>query len=257
MSPWWREELSVQLAPAAVTVVRRSRGWRRRELARHALSITGVQPTGWHDAVEALGAHLAAQRSGNASLRITLRSNFVRYLVLPLVGKLSEPDALIFAQQSFFDLYGAAAQQWAVCLNAPAPGLPRIAAATEQALIEALREQARRLRFHIDSVRPILSAAVQDLARVDGNYTGWLAVVDAGHSCVARFSAGECMTIREARYSDCPERHLLTQLEQDALCAGLEPGESDLYVHSASPFEHATLHPHGWRASPLPVWSLA
>jgi hypothetical protein len=181
----------------------------------------------------------------------------LRYLILPRVEKLSERDALIFAQQSFADLYGAAAQQWAVCLNASMPGLPRIAAATDQALIEALREQAIRLRLHMSSVRPILSAAVQDLARVDGKFTGWLAVVDAGHSCVARFTAGECITIREARYTECPERHLLTQLEQDALCAGLEPGASDLYVHSVSPFEHAMLHTHGWRALPLPAWTLA
>jgi hypothetical protein len=65
------------------------------------------------------------------------------------------------------------------------------------------------------------------------------------------------MTIRTARYAEYPERHLLRQLEQDALCAGLEPGASDLYIHSVPPFEHATLHLHGWRASPLPVWHVA
>lgn len=257
MSPWWREEISVQLAPAAVTVVRRSRGWRRRELTRHALTAGGSEPASWPNVVEALGAHLGAGQSRNASLCIVLRGSFVRYLVLPPVGKLSDRDALIYARQSFADLYGAVAQQWLVCLNAAVPGRPRIAAAADQELVDALKNQARSLHLQLKSVCPELSVAVKDLVRVDGNFTGWLALVDTGHSCVARFSAGECMTIRTARYTDCAERHLLTQLEQDALCAGLEPAASELYIHSASPFEHAALRAHGWRASPLPAWNLA
>jgi hypothetical protein len=257
VSPWWREEISVQLAPAAITVVRRSRGWRRRELARHVLTVAGSEPASWPHVVEGLGAHLEAAQSRNASLCIVLRGSFVRYLVLPPVGKLSDRDALIYARQSFADLYGAAAQQWLVCLNAAVPGRPRVAAAANQEFVAALRDLARRLRLHIKSVCPELSVAVKDLVRVDGDFTGWLALIDAGHSCVARFSAGECMTIRTARYTDGAERHLLTQLEQDALCAGLDPSASELYIQSASPFEHAALHAHGWRASPLPAWSLA
>jgi hypothetical protein len=247
----------VQLAPAAITVVRRSRGWRRRELARHALTVAGSEPASWPQVVEALGAHLEAAQSRNASLCIVLRGSFVRYLVLPPVGKLSDRDALVYARQSFADLYGAAAQQWLICLNAAVPGRPRIAAAADQELVDALRNRARGLHLQLKSVCPELSAAAKDLVRVHDDFTGWLALVDAGHSCVARFSAGECMTIRTARYTDGAERHLLTQLEQDALCAGLEPAASELYVHCGSPFEHAALRAHGWRSSPLPAWSLA
>jgi hypothetical protein len=71
VSPWWREEISVLLAPAAVTVVHRSRGWRRRELARDALNVAGISPAGWHDAVEALNANLGAKQSRDASLCVT------------------------------------------------------------------------------------------------------------------------------------------------------------------------------------------
>ena len=257
MSPWWREEITAQLGPDEVTLVHRSRGLQRRELDRQTLTAASADSASWHNIVEAMSANLAARQRRYAGLRVTLRGDLVHYLALPWVENLSERDTLVYAQQSFADLYGAAAQNWAVCLSGAVRGVPRIAAATDMTLIEALHAQARRLRLKLCSVRPALCAAVQDLARVDSDFTGWLAVIDTGHSCLARFSAGECMTIRTARFAESTERHLLTQLEQDALCAGFEAAAGEVYVHAASPFDHLPLHAHGWHAKPLPVWSLA
>ena len=207
----------------------------------------------WQAAVAAMVAELEARHWRDAGLNVTLRGNLVRYLVLPQVENLNERDALVYAQESFADRYGAPARDWAVCVSASGSGLSRVAAAADRALIEAFKAHARDLRLKMRSVRPALSAAVQDLARVDRDFTGWLAMIDAGHSCVARLSKGSCVTIRAARFGESAEQHLLTQLEQDALCAGLDAAASEVYIHCGLPFEHATLHAHGWRAALLPA----
>ena len=256
MSPWWREEISVQLAAAAFTVVRRSRGLRRRELERHSLAAPDCS-SAWQSAVETMAADFAARQWRNASLAVTLHGNLVRYLVLPWVENLSDRDALVYAQQSFAELHGAAAQNWAVCVSEYQRAVPRIAAATDPGLLAALQTLARTRGMKLCSVRPVLCAAVQDLARVDTNFTGWLALVEGGHSCIARFSAGACMTVRTARFAEPAERHLLTQLEQDAFGAGIEVQSGQVYIHPASPSADETLHAHGWRPVALPAWTLA
>ncbi|MDB5811374.1 MAG: hypothetical protein JWN94_3496 [Betaproteobacteria bacterium] len=258
MSPWWREEITAQLAPAAVTLTRRSRGFRRRELACETLTVVSgaAAASVAHNAVATMSAYLESNGWRNAALRVTLHGALVRYLVLPWIEKLSDRDVLVYAQQSFVDRYGETARDWAVCVNAAAQGRPHIAAATELELIETLRSGVRNLGLSLSSVQPALCSAVDDLARVDREFSGWLALIDSGHSCIARLEKGECSSVRAARFAQSPEQHLLTQLEQDALCAGIDPAAGRLYVHAASPIDHASLEAHGWLASPLPAWTL-
>ena len=258
MSPWWREEISARLAPGVVALRRLSRGPRRRELSRQTLDVVSSSDASeWRPMVEALRAHLAQRNWRNADLFITLCGNLVRYHVLPWVDNLNDRDALVYAQQSFVAIYGAAAENWAICLNEPARGLPRVAVASERGLIEELRTQALSFDLKLRSVQPVLCAAVQALARVDNRLTGWLAVVEARHSRVARFSGGECVAVRVARFADAPGQHLLAQLEQDALCTDLETASRKLYVHTAVPVDSSPLRDHGWLVLPLATESIA
>jgi len=60
--------------------------------------------------------------------------------------------------------------------------------------------------------------------------------------------------VRTARFAEPAEQHLLAQLEQDALCAGLESGTGKLYVHAALPLDDTPLQERGWKVLPLPGW---
>jgi hypothetical protein len=204
-----------------------------------------------------LGAQIEARKWRNADLGVVLGGHLARYLVLPWMDNLRDADALVFVRQSFVDVHGKAAEDWAICLSRAVRGLPRIAAAADRKMIEALHSQARVLRLKLRSVRSVLDAAAEDLARVDGRMTGWLAIVESGNSCVARFRGGECMTVRTARFAEPAEQHLLAQLEQDAMCAGLDSGTGKLYVHAALPLDDTTLREHGWKVLPLPGWCRA
>jgi hypothetical protein len=252
VSPWWREEIRARIAPGGISLVKSSRGPRRRVLSRQTIAVSALDSTASQPIAELLGAQIEARKWRNADLRVTLGGHLARYLVLPWVENLRDADALGYARQSFVDVHGAVAENWAICLSRAVRGLPRIAAAADRALIEALQSQARMLRLKLRSVRPVLSAAVEGLARVDGQMTGWLAIVESGNSCVARFRGGECMTVRTARFAEPAEQHLLAQLEQDALCAGPDGGTGKLYVHAALPFDDNALREHGWKAISLP-----
>ena len=257
MSPWWREQISARIAPGGITLLRNSRGPRRRVLDRQSVTTSTPDSTAWQPVVELLGAQIEARKWRNADLGVVLGSHLARYLVLPWIEKLRDADALVFARQSFVDVHGKAAEDWAICLGRAVRGLPRIAAAADRKMIEALHSQARVLRLKLRSVRPVLDAAAEDLARVDARMTGWLAIVESGNSCVARFRGGECMTVRTARFAEPAEQHLLAQLEQDAMCAGLDSGTGKLYVYAALPLDDTTLRQHGWKVLPLPGWCRA
>ena len=257
MSPWWREEISARIAPGGITLLRNSRGPRRRVLDRQSVTTSNPDSTAWQPVVELLGAQIDARKWRNADLGVVLGGHLARYLVLPWIEKLRDADALVFARQSFVDVHGKAAEDWAICLGRAVRGLPRIAAAADRKMIEALHSQARVLRLKLRSVRPVLDAAAEDLARVDARMTGWLAIVESGNSCVARFRGGECMTVRTARFAEPAEQHLLAQLEQDAMCAGLDSGTGKLYVYAALPLDDTTLRQHGWKVLPLPGWCRA
>jgi hypothetical protein len=88
---------------------------------------------------------------------------------------------------------------------------------------------------------------------VNSEFSGWLALMDTRHSCIARFRAGVCMAVRTARFAEPSGQHLLTQLEQDALCAGVEAASAQIYVDAAAPFDEGPLRKQGWNASPLPT----
>jgi len=257
VSPWWREEISARIAPGGITLLRNSRGPRRRVLDRQSVTTSTPDSTAWQPVVELLGAQIDARKWRNADLGVVLGGPLARYLVLPWIEKLRDADALVFARQSFVDVHGKAAEDWAICLGRAVRGLPRIAAAADRKMIEALHSQARVLRLKLRSVRPVLDAAAEDLARVDARMTGWLAIVESGNSCVARFRGGECMTVRTARFAEPAEQHLLAQLEQDAMCAGLDSGTGKLYVYAALPLDDTTLRQHGWKVLPLPGWCRA
>jgi len=190
VSPWWREEISARIAPGGITLLRNSRGPRRRVLDRQSVTTSTPDSTAWQPVVELLGAQIDARKWRNADLGVVLGGHLARYLVLPWIEKLRDADALVFARQSFVDVHGKAAEDWAICLGRAVRGLPRIAAAADRKMIEALHSQARVLRLKLRSVRPVLDAAAEDLARVDARMTGWLAIVESGNSCVAVFAAG-------------------------------------------------------------------
>lgn len=256
MSRWWRKEIDVAFSPAQATLSLRAAGWRPRELARKALRAE----TGAHDArevVNAIETCIASNGWRNADLRVTLCGGLVRYLLLPPVAKLGARDALVYARHAFAERYGDVAAEWTVCVEPSGAGRARIAAAADERLLDALRAVAKKHALNLYSVRPQICSAIDALDQRDRRYSGWLALIDSDYSCVARFTAGACTALRTARVAQPVERHLVAQLEHDALCGEVLPADRKLYLYTAANVDRALLGADGWHASMLGAGSSA
>ncbi len=251
MSPWWREQLRVSLGADRVSVQRRSRGPRRRErdTSRFDVAQTADAPE-WRPAVGAFFAAADAASWRGADLEIILSGHFVRYLALPWVDNLSAQDMQAYAQHQMQAVFGADAGVWSVCVGRAATGQPRIAGAIETALLDELRAQSASRGFHLNSLRPLLDAAVAALPAGGGAPEGWLAVVEPGRLSISRLERGHCVSVRSAAYSGGHEGPLLSLLEQDALCTGVATQKAKLYLQSAVGLNCDVLRARGWQVLP-------
>jgi hypothetical protein len=238
------------LAPRAVVLRRRARGPSRRQLDERRFDVAPAQDVpAWQMVLQTLVSGVGTLGWRNADLHVVLSSHLVRYVVLPRFENLNDDDALVYARHQFQTVYGACAQSWAACLNRAAPGMPRLAAATDQGLVDQLGSHAAAMGMRLCSVRPVMSAALDALPRHERKLTAWLAVIEPARLCVARFEQGTCVHVRTAGYMLDPAAALLTVLEQDALGGG-GARTAKLYLQSAAPVECGVLREHGWQVLP-------
>ena len=253
MSLWWRERAVAALAPDHLVLRRWSRGPRRRSLGRSEAVLTPGAAAGPAVWPEALAAQAAALQCRGGDLDVIVSSAFVRYQMVPQVKGLSEAEMLAYAQQTLESVYGPPALSWQVCLSAPRHGGARIAAAVDRELVQQLHQHARRLKLRLRSVQPSLAVAAAALPRTAQRFSGWLALVETQRLCVARFAHGRCMNVRAARYEHDAPGALLSLLEQDALGAGVDVAQSQLYLLSAQRIDESALRARSWQVTPVAV----
>jgi hypothetical protein len=242
---------------------RRSRGPARRELAGATAVVTSPSnlpqaAAGWRVTLQTFESMIEAAGWRNAELEIVLSNHFVHYLALPWVENLAADEVETYARHQLQSVYGADAAGWAVCSGRANPGQPRIAAATDAALIDELRALAQRRHLHLSGVQPLLAAACAELPVDGGGAGGWLALVEPGRLSVSRLEHGNCLSVRCAAYSGPAEHALLTLLEQDALCAGVAAGEaSKLFLRAGAAIDSARLRERGWQVLPSALQAMA
>ena len=168
MSPLWRNRYSVALHPQRAVVVRRRRGLRTVAEPVHAETWAGApsQPN-WREAAQAferLAQHIKQQ--GGDSVSVVLSNHFVRYLLIPWSDRIASAEEFgNYAAASFADVYGVVAEDWELCVSRERAGAPRVAAAVDRALLEALRAAAAAARLRIKSIKPHLMAAFNRFAQ--------------------------------------------------------------------------------------------
>jgi len=252
VSLWWREQLKASLTPDQVSVRRRSRGLRRRDVAVQSFPVaqTGGRNE-WGHALQTFAA--AADQCGwrGLDLEVVLSGHFVHYVALPWTDNLSADDAMAYARHQLQTCFGAEAAGWKIALGRAATGLPRLVAAIEQALLDELHAQAARCALQLRSVRPSLDAACEALPGRMLPAAAWLAVVERGRLSVSRLEQGQCVSVRSAAYAGDPARMLLTLLDQEALCAGAATADaSTLYLQSVDVVNCDVLRNRGLQVLP-------
>jgi hypothetical protein len=237
-----------------VALRRLGRGARARELGRYQFGVGAVDGThDWKPALTLLNSKFEALAWRKADLEIVLSGHYTRLMLMPWTADVSEQDAAAYARHQFDAVYGSDAAAWNICLGVAHPRRPRIMAAAERSLIDALTALAASYEMRLCSVRPALSVLVDALPAQDPALSGWVALVEPGSVHVACLETGHCIDIRGARYGDDPASSLLSLLRESALHTDRETDGAHLKLFTATAADSAVLRQHGWRVEHAPL----
>jgi hypothetical protein len=184
------DRLIVSLAPGQVTSARMSGLLRKRVVERKTIPCDpgfGAEP--WQGAIGGLSG---LDRTLRASA--VLSNHFARYAIVPWNEGLDTADEEeAYVRHHFAKVHGERAKAWA--LRWSEHGATRLASAIDQALLDALKQALPRL----DSVQPLLMAAINRCRAAIPRSGAWLALVEDERACIALYQAGQWRSVQNAR----------------------------------------------------------
>ena len=197
MSLLWRDEVDIFLSPHKLSLVRRSRGLRRRLLA----SAEEEVPAGSTGVFESLAQLLTDPTWQNAVARVVVANQaWARYAVVPWPdARLDEAGRLAHARFVLADAYGAAVADWAVTLADSPPGLPSVACAMPAAFRPALEQALLPAKLELVSLQPQLIAAFNGWRYKLPADNAWFVTLDEWSLAAVHLSGGAWDRVHMAR----------------------------------------------------------
>lgn len=153
MSLSWRERYVAVLGASGVGLYRR--GSRGLDWLGDVACIGG-----WSSALDALDGLLGEQRRVRADLWVVLSSQYCRFCRVPWCEDIGSPAELLeYAGACLERIFGSSEMAWQLSVSAEPHGLPRLAAALPQALLERLRGLTDAHGLRLVSVQPYVMTA--------------------------------------------------------------------------------------------------
>lgn len=234
MSRSWREAWCVALSPERFTAVRR--GALRASVERAACEPLEARPGAapWGAAAEALARFLGEPGTAKGDLEVVLSNHFVRYQLVPWSAQVVNPRELgLYAAAQFEEVFGEVSAQWEIAIAPAAARAPRLAAAVDRALLEAIRAAAAASPLRLRSVQPYLMAAYNGVAARSRDAELVFMLVESGRACILTRKDGRWRSVSAATVADEPAK-LAALLERELRLGewSAQPGPS-LVVHCA------------------------
>jgi hypothetical protein len=202
VSPLWRDEVAIYLAPRTLALVRRARGLKPRVVAATEVAVT-AETFGDMGAVFAkLAAALTEPTWHGAAARVVVADPWARYVVVPWPAtRLDAEGRLTQARYVLGDTYGETVADWAVTLADTPPGHSYVACAMPATLQGALEDTLAPARLALVSLQPQLIVAFNAWRhRLPADDTWFVSVDDASLSAV-HLSDGAWDRVHMARLS--------------------------------------------------------
>ena len=213
------ELLSVFLSPTQVLAVRR-RGMSRHIVDKRAQAVAIRTGDGWAAVVDAFAAVLREVR--RERVQVILSSHFAHYQLVPWRDDLQDSEEeLAVVRLAYGETFGEAAARWSIRLSDESPGRPRIAAALDSGLLDAIRQTAGAAKVRLISMQPYLSAAVNHWRDLfDRSHSRWLVLHEENRVCLALLDQARWRWVRCVRAgADWCER-LPDMVEHEIMLAG-------------------------------------
>jgi hypothetical protein len=202
VSPLWRDEVAIYLAPRRLALVRRDRGLKPRLVAATELAV----PTGSLGDVGPVIARLADVLTEptwqGAAARIVVADQWARFGIVPWPSARLDPAGrLTHARYVLGDTYGETVAEWAVTLADTPPGRSYVACAMPASLRGALEETLAPARLTAVSLQPQLVVAFNAWRhRLPPDGT-WFVSMDDGSLSAVHLSHGSWDRVHMARLS--------------------------------------------------------
>ena len=165
MSPLWRDEIGIYLAPHKLALTRLARGVKPKSVGEASWTNELEDDTHWSNALNALDALLAKPDWQGAVARVVVSDHWVRYAMVPFSDALSgAAERLTHARHVLTGIYGEVVSQWTVTLADSRPGQAQVACALPAGLLEELQLMLSRHRIPLQSLQPQLVLRLQPLA---------------------------------------------------------------------------------------------
>lgn len=234
MSRLWREQLQIGLCPDRLIVVGRQRGLRPRLTKKEIIAVSSSREApDWRAAINALPAALAPQARGKTEVTVILSNHFVRYALLAWNATLKTQDEwLALARHRLASVHGAAVEGWALRACETAPRGPRLVAAADQALLDALAERIAAGGATLVSVQPYFMAAFNRIRRAIGKESCWLVNEEPGRLTLALIERGIWRAIRSRGVDDRWPAALAEILDRESAAQGLDQPCTRVVIHA-------------------------
>ena len=191
MSPLWRDEIGVYLAPHKLALTRLGRGVRPRALREAGWLNPAALEAGWGATLAVLDARLGEADWQDAAVRVVLADHWVRYAVVPYSSAINgDVERMTQARHVLVGIYGDVVSQWHVTLSDTRPGLPALACAVPAALIEELQMMLVRHGLPLKSLQPQLVAAYNHWRTRLPDGGAWFVTLEQGTLAAARLVKG-------------------------------------------------------------------
>lgn len=202
MSPLWRDEIAIYLAPRKIALARRGRGLKPEVVASTEVAVTGGHPGDIRPAIARLAEVLAEPTWQDASARVVIADPWVRYGIIPWPStRLDAVGRLTHARYVLADTYGPGLADWAVTLADTPPGHSYVACAMPTPMRAALDDVLAPARLKFVALQPQLIVAFNAWRHRLPPDDAWFVSLDDGSLSAVHLTNGAWDRVHTARLS--------------------------------------------------------
>ncbi len=202
MSPLWRDEIAIYVAPRKIALARRERGLKPRVGAATEVAVPGGNANDIRPAFACLAKVLAEPTWQDAAARVVIADPWARYGIVSWPTTRLDADArLTHARYVLADTFGEGLVDWAVTLADTAPGRSCVACAMPGQLRSSLEDVLAGARLKLASLQPQLVVAFNAWRHRLPPDDAWFVSLDDGSLSAVHLSNGAWDRVHMARLS--------------------------------------------------------
>jgi hypothetical protein len=236
VSPSWRDRVTILIGLRQLKVARIARGWAPRLTQKETIALAPAEPdeASWQPAVDKLRNLVASGRLDTAAVTLVLSGQLVHYTLVPWTELLeADGEELLFARHCFAQVYGSAANRWAVRVTRGIPSAPRLASAIDDALVRAIEETMAPLGRRFLSLQPMLMTCFNACRRWLGNRAGWFVVAEPGMLYLCLFSDDQWRSVSTVKIGRAWPLELPFILERENSLCQIDEERTAVFLFSA------------------------